>query len=99
MGNIAIKTKLGEQGGRYFDIRVLRYHGDLLEAAPFEGGKMADLPYPDGLLGQPLYQVSLPADAVLTSAVLDSLIATAEADIRRRVPLGPALSSIDGDPS
>jgi hypothetical protein len=56
-----------------------------LEAVPFENDKIADLPYPDGLYGSPLYQVNIPHDATLTPAVLDSLIETAEADIRRRV--------------
>ncbi|CAN5419067.1 hypothetical protein BH10PSE3_BH10PSE3_36320 [soil metagenome] len=85
MVDLSLRTKAIEHKGRRFDIRVFRYDGDLVEAVPFENGEMARLPYPDGVLGRPLYQVSVAPDAVLSPAMLDSLIGTAEADIKSRI--------------
>lgn len=81
----SLRTKVIEQAGRRFDIHVFFYDGDLLEAVPFENGSMADLSYPDGVVASPLYQLSVASGATVSDAVLDSLIETAEADIRRRV--------------
>lgn len=83
-----LKTRTFTHCERTFDIQAELHDIDPshLEAVVYEGGGLAELPYPGGRTVIPTYAVTFeqPIDSG-DAAAIDTLIATAEADFRRLI--------------